>query len=195
MKWPHLFTTEVDHWLAEQSLHGAAAVLTYRPPVGLLDKVLAYGVPVLKRLDEMTTMEAGIELDERLRAPLDELHAAFRENPPDSGSCPVCGTDKVDWFARLAEVSRSITGWSRLRSTLATALHELEELARSDLGPLLAAARELAMADASLAPLDAALRRVATARAGSCGAVTAERRAAARELADIVLVQREGSWH
>lgn len=88
--------------------------------------------------------------------------------------------------AHLAEVSRSIAGWSRLRNTLATALDELEELARIDLGPFLAAAKELALADASPAPLDAALRRVATARAGSCGAVTAERRAAARELADIV---------
>lgn len=186
LSWPRLFTKDVDHWLAEQALDGAATIVAYRPPVGLLDKARETGESVLQRLDALTGVETGIDLDERLRAPLDELYAAFRDDPPDRGPCPVCGTNEVDWFAHLAEVSRSIADWSRQRGALATALDQLAEFARVDLGPFLAAAGKVVVVDASLTLLDTDMRRFATAQASSRGGVTAERRAAARELADIL---------
>lgn len=186
LSWPRLFTKDVDHWLAEQALDGAATIVAYRPPAGLLDKACESGETVRQQLDALTALETGIDLDDRLCAPLDELHAALKDNPPDQGSCPVCGTAEVDWFAHLTEVSRSLAGWSHLRRSLAAALDGIEEIARDDLRPFLAAAGEAAVVDESLTTLGTALRRFATALAGSRGAVTAERRAAARELTDFL---------
>lgn len=186
LHWPHLFTKDVDQWLAKHALDGATAIVTYRPPAGLLDKARERGQTIRDRLDALTALETGIDLDERLRAPLDELYAAFKANPPGQESCPVCGTDDVDWFAHVAEVSRALADWSNLREALAAALDGLEEFARDDLRPFVTAASEVAVADAFLTSLDTALRQFVTASAGSRGAVTAPRRATAGGLAGIL---------
>jgi len=186
LHWPHLFTKDVDQWLSEQALDGAAAIVAYRPPTGLLDRARESGETVQQRLVALATLEEGIDLDERLRAPLDELYAVFKEDPPGRGSCPVCGTDDLDWFVHVAEVCHSLAEWSGLRRALATALDRLEEFTRVNLRPFMAAAWDVAAADASLASLDTALRRFAAVLTDSRGVVSAERRAAAGELADIL---------